>query len=647
MDEIIQEFLVESAELLEQLDADLVTLEERPDDLELLNRIFRAAHTIKGSSGFLGFTQISQLTHHMEDVLNKLRKGEMVVTPTIMDVILESVDKLKMLLEEVKNGTSGTVDTSETEAKLKAILEQNSQEQEAQESQGAGESGKDQFSQQQHVSLEQASEETTQTTESVDKQEQVAPSEEKDLSQASEEKPTSDQKKQPESNQQSQKVEEKQQAPESKQQGSQQVKQPSQQAKPTKAQPKKSSGISSIEETIRVDVKRLDALMNLVGELVLVRNRLGQLAEKIDAQVSDTALIDTFNNALVQLGFVTTEMQLSVMKTRMLPIQRVFNKFPRMVRDLCREMKKEVDLIIHGEETELDKSVIEHIGDPLIHILRNAVDHGIEPPEERERLGKPRRGTIILSAYQEGDHIVIEVSDDGRGIDIQKVAKKALEKGVIKESDLQHMGDRDILNLIFMPGFSTAEKITDVSGRGVGMDVVKTNIEKLNGVIELDTEIGKGTTLRIKLPLTLAIIQALMVLSNKDIYAIPLASVQEIVHLEEGQVYTIDQQAVVRIRDMVIPLLCLEEIFGEPNKIEETPRRYVVIIGLVEQRLGLLVSDLLGQQEVVIKSLGGYLTNVPGIAGATIMGDGRVCLILDVTGIMQLSSHSVRKVAAA
>ncbi len=616
MDEIIQEFLVESAELLEQLDQDLVTLEERPDDLELLNRIFRAAHTIKGSSGFLGFTQISQLTHHMEDVLNKLRKGEMVVTPTIMDVILESVDKLKLLLDEVRNGTSGTVDTSDTEAKLKAILEGETapveeppqKPAEKEEPQAEGERRKEEEATEEHAPAEAESKEPPQQEQKPQKQESqssVSPQ-----TQEAQPKPA-----------------------------------PSDAQKPSPA-PQKRAAAGGIEETIRVDVKRLDALMNLVGELVLVRNRLGQLAEHIDAQVSDTALVDAFNNALVQLGFVTTEMQLSVMKTRMLPVQRVFNKFPRMVRDLCREMHKEIDLIIHGEETELDKSVIEHIGDPLIHILRNAVDHGIEPPEERERLGKPRRGTIVLSAYQEGDHIVIEVSDDGRGIDVQKVARKAVEKGIVKESDLAHMGDRDILNLIFMPGFSTAEKVTDVSGRGVGMDVVKTNIEKLNGVIELDTELGKGTTIKIKLPLTLAIIQALMVLSNNDIYAIPLASVQEIIHLDEGQVYTIEQQAVVRVRDMVIPLLCLEEVFNEPEKIEETPRRYVVIIGLAEQRLGILVSDLLGQQEVVIKSLGGFLTNVPGIAGATIMGDGRVCLILDITGVMQLSAHAVRKVAA-
>ncbi len=634
MDEIIQEFLIESSELLEQLDQDLVALEERPDDLELLNRIFRAAHTIKGSSGFLGFTQISQLTHHMEDVLNKLRKGEMVVTPTIMDVILESVDRLKLLLDEVRNGTSGTVEISDVETKLKAVLEGTTEESTKQEDKAIPE-GEKQEKEKESAPVD-AKEETV--TSSVDTQEgqiQQVQNEvkEKEAVQQSDEAVSSEEKDSKATQAQSNLSAK----------SSEQVESTSR----PQSQPKRTSGVSPINETIRVDVKRLDILMNLVGELVLVRNRLGQLAEKIDAQVEDTGLIDAFNNALVQLGFVTTEMQLSVMKTRMLPVQRVFNKFPRMVRDLCRDMKKEVDLIIHGEETELDKSVIEHIGDPLIHILRNAVDHGIEPPEERERLGKPRRGTVILSAYQEGDHIVIEVADDGRGIDVQKVAKKALEKGIIKEDDLQHMGEMDILNLIFMPGFSTAEKITDVSGRGVGMDVVKTNIEKLNGIIEMETELGKGTTLRIKLPLTLAIIQALMILSNRDIYAIPLASVQEIIHIEEGQVYTIDQQSVVKVRDMVIPLMSLEEIFGEPEKIEETARHYVVIIGVAEKRLGLLVSDLVGQQEVVIKSLGGYLTNVPGVAGATIMGDGRVCLILDITGIMQLSAHTVRKVASA
>ncbi len=612
MDEIIQEFLIESSELIEQLDSDLVTLEENPDDFDLLNRIFRAAHTIKGSSGFLGFTQVSQLTHHMEDILNKLRKGEMRVSPVIMDVILESVDKLRLLLDEVKNGESGTVDTAQTEEKLKMVLE------------GEGDGPKEENKQEKPAKEEKAKKEKK----SSEKKEAKAdnPNDKKEEHEKGKKSERKGQK-------------EKEETP--------QVSAPAMKKKEEKKAPAPTIHKMSIEETIRVDVGRLDDLMNLVGELVLVRNRLGQLAGKIGAEVSDAALVDTFNNALVQFGFVTAEMQLSVMKTRMLPVQRVFNKFPRMVRDLCRDMKKEVDLVIHGEETELDKSVIEHIGDPLIHILRNSIDHGIESPDEREKAGKPRRGTVVLSAYHEGDHIVIEVSDDGKGIDPDKIAAKAIEKGVIREEDLQHMGEKDILNLIFMPGFSTAEKITDVSGRGVGMDVVKTNIEKLNGVVELNSVKGQGTTLKIKLPLTLAIIQALLVRSNNDLYAVPLASVQEIVHLEESQIYTIEQQSVIRMRDMVIPLLCLEEIFNEADKIEEEKRSYVVVIGLAEKRIGLLVTELVGQQEVVIKSLGGYLTNVPGIAGATIMGDGRVSLILDVAGVMQLSSKSVRKVAVA
>jgi len=631
MDEIIQEFLIESSELIEQLDADLVTLEENPDDFDLLNRIFRAAHTIKGGSGFLGFTQVSQLTHHMEDVLNKLRKGEMRVSPAIMDVILESVDKLRLLLDEIKEGQSGSVETASTEEKLKVVLEDKDandaqaeaaseeKQEEPKKEKKSKKKGKEENAQKEDGSKEEDKGETDALgkTESEEKKEEAV---EKQAEVKEEPEPVKAE------------TEEKKEEPK--------AAKPEKKAAPTLHK-------ATIEETIRVDVSRLDDLMNLVGELVLVRNRLGQLAGRIGVEVSDAGLVDTFNNALVQFGFVTAEMQLSVMKTRMLPVQRVFNKFPRMVRDLCRDMKKEVDLIIHGEETELDKSVIEHIGDPLIHILRNSIDHGIEFPDEREKAGKPRRGTVVLSAYHEGDHIVIEVSDDGKGIDQEKIAKKAIEKGVIREEDLQHMGERDILNLIFMPGFSTAEKITDVSGRGVGMDVVKTNIEKLNGVVELNSVKGQGTTLKIKLPLTLAIIQALLVRSNNDLYAIPLASVQEIVHLEEGQIYTIEQQAIIRMRDMVIPLLCLEEIFTEPDKIEEEKRHYVVVIGLAEKRLGILVTELVGQQEVVIKSLGGYLTNVPGIAGATIMGDGRVSLILDVAGIMHLSSKSVRKVAAA
>ncbi len=631
MDEIIQEFLIESSELIEQLDADLVTLEENPDDFDLLNRIFRAAHTIKGGSGFLGFTQVSQLTHHMEDVLNKLRKGEMRVSPAIMDVILESVDKLRLLLDEIKEGQSGSVETASTEEKLKVVLE----DKDANDAQAeAASEEKQEEPKKEKKSKKKGKEENAQ-------KEDESKEEDKEKTDASE-KAESEEKKEEAVEKQAEVKEE----PEPVKAETEEKKEEPKAAKPEKkAAPTLHK--ATIEETIRVDVSRLDDLMNLVGELVLVRNRLGQLAGRIGVEVSDAGLVDTFNNALVQFGFVTAEMQLSVMKTRMLPVQRVFNKFPRMVRDLCRDMKKEVDLIIHGEETELDKSVIEHIGDPLIHILRNSIDHGIEFPDEREKAGKPRRGTVVLSAYHEGDHIVIEVSDDGKGIDQEKIAKKAIEKGVIREEDLQHMGERDILNLIFMPGFSTAEKITDVSGRGVGMDVVKTNIEKLNGVVELNSVKGQGTTLKIKLPLTLAIIQALLVRSNNDLYAIPLASVQEIVHLEEGQIYTIEQQAIIRMRDMVIPLLCLEEIFTEPDKIEEEKRHYVVVIGLAEKRLGILVTELVGQQEVVIKSLGGYLTNVPGIAGATIMGDGRVSLILDVAGIMHLSSKSVRKVAAA
>jgi len=392
------------------------------------------------------------------------------------------------------------------------------------------------------------------------------------------------------------------------------------------------------DTTIRVDVSRLDALMNLVGELVLGRNRLLRIAQQLSAKYEDDELIHALEETLDQVDFITTDLQMAVMKTRMVPIARVFNRFPRVVRDLARELKKEVKLIIEGEDTELDRSIVEEIGDPLVHLVRNAIDHGIEPPEEREFLGKPRQGTLRLAAYHEGNHIVILVEDDGRGIDVEKIKKKALERGLVTENELSRMSEKEILNLIFLPGFSTAEKVTDVSGRGVGMDVVKTNIEKLNGTIEINTELGKGTQIIIKIPLTLAIIQALLVKVADEIYAIPLVSVVEAVKISQEEVQTVEGKEIIILRDSVLPLVKLADVFDIPAEEEVSP--YVVVLAIGERRFGLVVDSLIGQEEIVIKSLGNYLTNIEGISGATIMGDGRVTLIVDVAGLANLISKA-------
>jgi len=368
---------------------------------------------------------------------------------------------------------------------------------------------------------------------------------------------------------------------------------------------------------------------------VLGRNRLAKLSARLEATHPDDELVQTLVEVSAQIDLITTDLQLAVMKTRLQPVRRVFGKFPRMVRDLARAKGKEVDLQIFGEETELDKSVIEEIGDPLVHLIRNAVDHGIEPPEERERAGKPRRGTIRLAASHEGNHILIQIQDDGRGMDPAFLRKKAVEKGLIDEAEAQRLSDQDAIQLIFTPGFSTASQVSDLSGRGVGMDVVKSNITRLNGTIEIDTAVGKGTTMTIKLPLTVAIIQALMVQVGQEIFAIPLSTVVETIRIAPSEIQTIEGREVVSLRKSVLPLVRLRDEFSIPTNDEALQRLYVVIVALAEKRFGILVDRLHGQEEVVIKSLGDYFSSGDGIAGATITGDGKVVLILDMAMLIR------------
>ncbi len=648
LQEIMEDFLIEAFEMNEQLDQDLVELEHNPEDLDLLNRIFRVAHTIKGSSSFLNLNILTHLTHNMEDVLNRARKGEIKITPDIMDVVLRSIDLMKTLLVTIRDTGSDTNNGKENEIEeavkqLQAITSQNLE--------GAKEGTKE-------APKKENTEEAKEEIKEENKENKAkAPTAENSAS----DNPLADEPDLDYANMSAEEVEaeierllnKRQEADKERRAQKKQEAKPKQEVAPktetpkapkteTKAKAKadteenKAPSIG-VEQTVRVDVRRLDHLMNLIGELVLGKNRLIRIYSDVEERYDGEKFLEELNQVVSSISAVTTDLQLAVMKTRMQPVGKVFNKFPRMVRDLSRELGKSIELIIEGEETELDKSIVEEIGDPLIHIIRNSCDHGIEPLEERRRLNKPETGKVQLSAYNEGNHIVIKISDDGKGLDPVMLKEKAVEKGVISERDAEGMSDREAFNLIFKPGFSTAKVVSNVSGRGVGMDVVKTNIEKLNGIIEIDSEVGVGTTQKLKIPLTLAIIQALLVGVQEEYYAIPLSSVLETVRISQDEIYTVDGKSVLRLRDEVLSLVRLSDIFKVDAILESNSDVYVVIIGLADQKIGVIVDYLIGQEEVVIKSLGYYLKNTRGIAGATVRGDGKITLIVDVGAMMDMA----------
>ncbi|OKB17200.1 chemotaxis protein CheA [Helicobacter pylori] len=648
LQEIMEDFLIEAFEMNEQLDQDLVELEHNPEDLDLLNRIFRVAHTIKGSSSFLNLNILTHLTHNMEDVLNRARKGEIKITPDIMDVVLRSIDLMKTLLVTIRDTGSDTNNGKENEIEeavkqLQAITSQNSE--------GAKEGTKEAPKKE---NQEEAKKENTEENQENKAKSPTA----KDFAS---DNPLADEPDLDYTNMSAEEVEaeierllnKRQEADKERRAQKKQEAKPKQEVAPKTETPKapktetktnakadteenKAPSIG-VEQTVRVDVRRLDHLMNLIGELVLGKNRLIRIYGDVEERYDGEKFLEELNQVVSSISAVTTDLQLAVMKTRMQPVGKVFNKFPRMVRDLSRELGKSIELIIEGEETELDKSIVEEIGDPLIHIIRNSCDHGIEPLEERRRLNKPETGKVQLSAYNEGNHIVIKISDDGKGLDPVMLKEKAIEKGVISERDAEGMSDREAFNLIFKPGFSTAKVVSNVSGRGVGMDVVKTNIEKLNGIIEIDSEVGVGTTQKLKIPLTLAIIQALLVGVQEEYYAIPLSSVLETVRISQDEIYTVDGKSVLRLRDEVLSLVRLSDIFKVEAILESNSDVYVVIIGLADQKIGVIVDYLIGQEEVVIKSLGYYLKNTRGIAGATVRGDGKITLIVDVGAMMDMA----------
>lgn len=559
MKEIVDSFLLETKEILERLDVDLMLLEKSPDDIDLLNQIFRSFHTIKGTSGFLGLEKLPEVTHKCEDILNKLRKGEVKLSLPLMDGIILGYDTIKELIKVIENDKNEEIETETVSSKLVSLLEK----------------------------INSGSSLDDQNVEVMIDEQKVSDVTSAELSVVESQKETV--------------------------------------VKSTHNESKKA------DNTIRVDVDRLDALLNIASEIVLGRNRLAQLNSQYSLENEGSIFAKDLGDATKQIDLMTSELQLVVMKLRMIKIGKVFNRFPRVVRDMCKDLNKEVELIIKGEDTEVDKNLIEEINDPLVHLIRNSIDHGVEKPDVRESKGKNRKGTVILSAEHEGNNIVIKVVDDGKGIDPEMLKEKAVAKGFITKEKAKELTKQEAYNLIFHPGFSTAEVVTNVSGRGVGMDVVKTNVTKLRGTIAVESEVGKGSTLILRLPLTLAIISGMIVKSQGQMFVIPLHSVIEVLRVSQENIETINSKEVVHLRDSILPIVSLDELINHNgNGHNKNNWQYIVEVGIAEKRFGIKVDELIGQQEVVIKSLGEYLGKIDGIAGSSIMGDGTVIIILDI-----------------
>lgn len=717
-EEILQDFLVEAGEILELLSEQLVELESRPDDMNLLNAIFRGFHTVKGGAGFLQLNELVECCHIAENVFDILRKGERRVDSALMDVVLEALDSVNSMFTEVRERTDLTPATPELLAALARLAEPASaddavQEAEPEAAAPAGDITDTEFEQllgaldespsapaaaaasgdeitddefeslldQLHgkgqfaaadtasapatpaapaASAASGNEITDDEFESLLDQlhgkgqfvpppaAAAAPAKAEPVAPASgditddEFEALLDQLHgkgkfvEPETIQVAAPV-----APAKPVEAPKPVTKPAAKpvakAEPAKAAPApvpaaaapadKAASVSEAETTVRVDTARLDEIMNMVGELVLVRNRLVRLG----ASSADEAM----SKAVSNLDVVTADLQTAVMKTRMQPIKKVFGRFPRLVRDLARQLKKEINLELVGEETDLDKNLVEALADPLVHLVRNAVDHGIETPEEREASGKQRGGKVVLSAEQEGDHILLSISDDGKGMDAEILRAKAVEKGLLDKDAADRLNEFECYNLIFAPGFSTKTEISDVSGRGVGMDVVKTKINQLNGTVNVFSVKGQGSKIVIKVPLTLAIMPTLMVMLGNQAFAFPLVNVNEIFHLDLSRTNVVDGQEVVIVRDKALPLFYLKRwLVGSAAHVEQG-EGHVVILTVGSQRIGFVVDQLVGQEEVVIKPLGKMLQGTPGMSGATITGDGRIALILDVPSMLK------------
>lgn len=725
-EEILQDFLVESGEILEQLSEQLVELEQNPEDLDLLNAIFRGFHTVKGGAGFLQLDALVGCCHIAENVFDMLRNGKRVVDAELMDVVLRALDTVNIMFDEVRSGqepnpadpellqdlerfasedsgpsasaqpepeptateatpeapaqdTSGVVDkiaSAEgdiTDDEFEMLLDALDGPEGSGASAGKPKSDEitedefdnllDELHGQKKAEADQSAAESPSSDEITDDEfekllDDLHGEGKFDATKPASDAPAASNTEAPSSSGSPDLITDDEfekllddlhgagkgpavdaggsappstpaPAPKPKSEPPKPAPKPqAPAASPPKpaAKPQGRGEALTTETTVRVDTKRLDEIMNMVGELVLVRNRLKRLG--------DDSTDEALQKAVSNLDVVTGDLQSAVMKTRMQPIKKVFGRFPRVVRDLARNLKKEVNLVLQGEETDLDKNLVEALSDPLVHLVRNAVDHGIEMPDVREAAGKPRVGEVLLAAEQEGDHILLSIRDDGAGMDSNVLRRKAVEKGVHDQDAADRLTDNECYNLIFAPGFSTKEEISDVSGRGVGMDVVKTKITQLNGNVNIDSELGKGSTLTIKVPLTLAIMPTLMVKLEEQAFAFPLVSVVEIFHLDLTKTNVVDGQECVVVRDNVYPLFYIKRWLVNQSGETDPDSAHVVIVAVGTKKVGFIVDQLVGQEEVVIKPLGGMLHGTPGMAGATITGDGRIALILDIPSLL-------------
>jgi two-component system chemotaxis sensor kinase CheA len=692
-EEILQDFLIEAGEILELLSEQLVELENDPENSDLLNAIFRGFHTVKGGAGFLALTELVDICHGAENVFDTLRNHQRSVTPELMDVILQSLDTINEMYAQVQSREAMDAAEPELLEELHMLSRPESEDQQAvaqpveqavvpgatnSDTQGSDEITDDEFealldelhgnnsAPQEQSTTESSSAATDDISDdefealldelhgkgafSSDQPAKaaVAPSSNQGSDEISDEDfealldelhgkgkgPNAAQQIQ----QQAQDAAEQQIAMQAKKNLSQQkqaaptaqAKSPVPAAKPKKEKADKKAAMPTAppaETTVRVDTKRLDQIMNMVGELVLVRNRLTSLGvTKEDEELT---------KAVSNLDAVTTDLQGAVMQTRMQPIKKVFGRFPRVVRDMARSLNKEILLTLEGEDTDLDKNLVEALADPLVHLVRNSVDHGIEMPDIRQNAGKSRQGMVKLSASQEGDHILLTIRDDGAGMDANKLKQIAIDRNVLDADTAARMSDHEAFNLIFAPGFSTKTEISDISGRGVGMDVVKTKIAQLNGSIHIDSEMGVGTVIEIKVPLTLAILPTLMVEVGKQTFALPLAGVNEIFHLDLTNTNIVDGQLTIIVRDKAIPLFYLDKWLIRDFNDSEREKGHVVIVQLGTRQIGFVVDSLIGQEEVVIKPLDQLLHGTPGMAGATITSDGGIALIIDVPSLLK------------
>ena len=671
-------FLEESREHLQTLNSCLLELEHSPEDPDVLNEIFRSAHTIKGMSATMGFTEIAELTHEMENVLDLLRKNQLKANEDIVDTIFKCVDTLEQMVENISSESANNIDVTELVAKLVAIAKGESiptapPQEETKEKEPvvsevvvelndtettiikkAMESGLQVFDIKVSLSpncllksarvymvmnaLDEIGDVLKSIPSSEDlEQENFESSFELIVATATEQ--TRVQQLLSSISEITEVIVESLELPKAEAVVTEDNKKMQEASSAKRSQEKTKAPIApsssgSIEkklksgQSVRVDIEKLDSLLNLVGELVINKTRL----EQIGITHRLTELVETIE----QMDRVTTDLQSVVMKVRMVPVGQVFNRFPRMVRDLSRELNKEINLTIEGEETELDRTVIDEIGDPLVHLIRNSLDHGIEHPDERLAKGKEPTGEVRLIARHEGNNVIIMVEDDGKGINPEIIKSKAVEKDLITQEDADKMDDNEAVRLVFLAGFSTADVITDVSGRGVGMDVVKNKIESLGGLIDVETKLDEGSKFKIRLPLTLAIIQALLVKVQEEIYAIPLGSIDSTINITTDNIKTIQNREVILLRGQIIPIIRLNDVLQVP-KVEENNNKdlFVVVVHMGDQKAGIIVDNLIGQQEIVIKTLGKLLAGIKVIAGATILGNGQVALILDVGTLMQ------------